>query len=68
MGYPHKIWPYVVQYLHFRILKLQLAIYYNNMGYGLVPGNDEDKIHWLRTSFSILISYYKIYMLLHVHA
>ena len=38
------------------------------MGYGLVPENDEDKIHWLRTSFSILISYYKIYMLLHVHA
>ena len=24
--YPHKIWPYMVQYLHFRILKLPLAI------------------------------------------
>ena len=23
-GYPHKIWPYMVQYLHFRILKLPL--------------------------------------------
>jgi hypothetical protein len=24
--YPHKIWPYMVQYLHFRILKLPLNI------------------------------------------
>ena len=23
-GYPHKIWPYMVQYLHFRILKFPL--------------------------------------------
>ena len=26
-GYPHKIWPYTVQYLHFRILKFPLISY-----------------------------------------
>ena len=25
--YPHKIWSYMVQYLHFRILKFQLKKY-----------------------------------------
>jgi hypothetical protein len=25
--YPHKIWPYMVQYLHFRILKFPLMIW-----------------------------------------
>ena len=26
-GYPQKIWPYMVQYLHFRILKFPLNIW-----------------------------------------
>ena len=33
--YPHKIWPYIVQYLHFRVLKFPL----NTLPYLFVPLN-----------------------------
>ena len=32
--YPHKIWPYMVQYLHFRILKFSLII---GVRWGYIP-------------------------------
>jgi hypothetical protein len=43
--YPHKIWPYMVQYLHFRILKFPLII--ENWNYwnvwGVKPKRGENK-------------------------
>ena len=54
--YPHKIWPYIVQYLHFKILEFPLDMWMLNMSMAIVGQG-----HFICSWIGLIVRHMSVY-------
>ena len=68
-GYPHKIWPYMVEYLHFRILKFPLnSICNHTFIFSIFSYYVSDYWRWEYSVFIIINCYTYMYVYIYIYS